>query len=150
MTLSERFWSKVFKSDKCWLWTAGVINGGYGQIWVNGRNRYAHRLSFEIANGPIPDGLDVLHACDTPACVNPAHLYLGDDKRNAADRVARGRSAHPRGTLHPMVKLTEESVRRIYGDPRPQSVVAREFGVNQTHVSAIKSGRAWGHLRLAA
>lgn len=92
------FWAKVDKeSTECWLWTASTFREGYGKFQV-GTNRdtnridYAHRISWRLANGcEIPAGLHVLHTCDNPLCVNPNHLYLGDAKQNATDRVRRAR-----------------------------------------------------------
>lgn len=95
MTAEERFWSKVDVRgpDECWLWMRGCGSGGYGQVWREGRNWQAHRVAYEFTRGPIPDGLWVLHRCDVPNCVNPAHLYVGTHKDNVRDRVERGRSA---------------------------------------------------------
>lgn len=89
----ERFWAHVEKRgpDDCWLWTGPVISCGYGQVSVKGIAKYAHRLSLEIASGPIPGGLFVLHRCDVPRCVNPAHLFLGTQKDNINDAIAKGR-----------------------------------------------------------
>jgi hypothetical protein len=99
-TLAERFWSKVDKRgpDECWPFT-GRTNGngaypGYG--WIRGpeanrRPLAAHRISWELHNGPIPDGLFVLHKCDFPPCTNPAHLFLGTNRDNMRDAAAKGR-----------------------------------------------------------
>ena len=87
MTLSDArltaFWSKVNKTDGCWLWTAGTLKTGYGRFSVRGHNQRAHRVSWQIANGPIPEGLWVLHKCDVRNCVRPDHLFLGDVAANA-------------------------------------------------------------------
>jgi hypothetical protein len=92
--IETRLWEKVQKEPNggCWLWTGGTTNGGYGVIGVGrGRLHRAHRISWEIANGPIPDGLKVLHRCDNPPCVNPAHLFLGTQVDNMRDCAAKGR-----------------------------------------------------------
>lgn len=89
-----RFWRHVKKSDGCWLWTASKTALGYGQLGAPERssNYLAHRLSYEINVGPIPDRMCVLHRCDTPACVNPAHLFLGTKRDNSRDMEAKGRT----------------------------------------------------------
>lgn len=93
--IEDRFWSKVNKTPTCWLWIGATCNFGYGKIGIGGRKnrklKDSHRLSWEIHNGIIPLGLCVLHKCDVPSCVNPAHLFLGTKKDNAADAVQKGR-----------------------------------------------------------
>jgi len=92
----ERFWAKVEKSepDKCWLWTGHTNGAGYGMTWSleDGRKVLAHRYSLELQVGPIPKGLLACHHCDNPRCVNPAHLYTGDYRRNSRDMWERGRA----------------------------------------------------------
>lgn len=99
--IATRFWSHVDRTttpDGCWLWTASTTREGYGQIGSTGKNKkrlLAHRLSWELHNGPIPDGLFILHNCpgaDNPACVNPAHLRPGTAQQNMDDMVAKGPS----------------------------------------------------------
>lgn len=91
MTAAERFWAKVSRTDHCWEWV-GCKRRGYGAINVGGRTHDAHRLSYAMANGPIPQGLCVMHSCDNPGCVNPGHLRLGTLADNHADMVAKGRN----------------------------------------------------------
>lgn len=79
----------------CWLWLRGFNWGGYGRVTVGGRRRRAHRLSYELAYGPIPLFMNVCHRCDTPACINPDHLFIGDHSANARDMVAKGRYRGP-------------------------------------------------------
>lgn len=87
----DRFWDKVDRSGDCWLWTGAKFSGGYGHFNSNGFNHLAHRFAWELENGPIPDGLILLHACDNPSCVRVSHLTLGTHEDNARDMVAKGR-----------------------------------------------------------
>jgi hypothetical protein len=108
MTLEDRFWSKVQRSDGCWLWTGASTWQGYGLIHHHGRRGMVsvHRLSWTIANGGIPAGLQVLHRCDNPPCVNPDHLWLGTNADNIADKLAKGRgSGWHKGTRKRPVRI---------------------------------------------
>jgi hypothetical protein len=95
--LAERFWAKVDVAgpEDCWVWTAALGSTGYGHLGGNRRRAQpdykAHRLSWELHHGPIPEGLSVLHRCDNPPCVNPAHLFLGTQRDNVIDAVQKGR-----------------------------------------------------------
>lgn len=118
----------------------------YSTTWAK-----AHRVSWEVHNGPIPEGGNVLHHCDNPPCCNPAHLYIGTRADNARDRTERGRGADRQGEKNVNAKLTEANVRAIIVElrrlpRRSQSDIAAEFGVSQGHVSNIMHRRFWGHL----
>lgn len=95
LTLEERFWAKVNKTESCWLWTASCRTDGYGQQQTPDGNKAAHRFSYELARGPIPDGLNVDHMCHVKTCVNPTHLRACTTKQNLEHRQgaqARNRS----------------------------------------------------------
>lgn len=148
---TERFWSFVDKSNLCWEWK-GVATRRYATFRTDsGRYVGAHRFSWELANGPIPDGLFVCHTCDNPTCVNPEHLFLGTPKQNMADMVAkgrcgnRGRGARSRGEEHGQAKLSDSDVaevRRLYAAGSSQDQIAKTFSVSQRHVSRIVRGEA--------
>ena len=89
--LEIRFWNKVEKTNTCWIWTGSKNNMGYPRININGRVELAHRVSYRIIKGTIPEGLRVLHKCDTPLCVNPNHLFLGTQKDNMTDMSKKQR-----------------------------------------------------------
>lgn len=95
----ENHVEKVTESG-CWIWMGGtqIIGGSrtYGRLWVGGKMVRAHRVSYEVYNGPIPDGMLVCHRCDIQPCVNPAHLFLGTHKDNENDKVRKGRHASQR------------------------------------------------------
>jgi hypothetical protein len=146
---AKRFWALVHVAgdDDCWLWAGAKCSFGYGNVrWgPRGRTRQikAHRLAFEYANGEIPMGLCVLHRCDNPSCVNPAHLFLGTRGDNNADKVAKGRQPNHRGTANPMAKLTKEdaaSIRDMLAAGMSQAKIAQSFGVHQTQISRVKMG----------
>lgn len=149
-----RFRSKIDQRGKeeCWPWTGGLKSNGYGQISDDprngeyvGRKRSAHRAAYEIAFGPIPGGLHVLHCCDNRACVNPSHLFLGTHQDNMADMIAKRRHAH--GDSQPTRKLYQHQVRAIRWlashDPGPQVELAREFGVSASSITHILTGITW-------
>lgn len=143
-TTLARFWAKVDKSGDCWLWTASTAVG-YGQFFPARRTMvYAHRLSYELAFGPIPEGLQVCHTCDNRRCVNPAHFFLGTHKDNADDRERKGRS--PRGAARPNAKLDEAKVRAIRARVavgERQAALAREYGVAAGTIQRIIERRSW-------
>jgi hypothetical protein len=150
----ERFWAKVSKSDGCWLWTGSRNDRGYGNFNNNGRTVQAHRLSYELAMGPIPKGMNVCHRCDSPGCVNPDHLFLGTHLDNMRDRDAKGRRVAPRGEANGFAKLTEAQVIEIRERYIPYKVslprLAREYGVHHSTIYDIVRGVTWTRIEGAA
>ncbi len=145
-TAENRFWRKVDKSGDCWIWFAGRNKQGYGHFWCGGKTRLAHRYSFELANGPIPAGMDVLHRCDTPPCVNPAHLFSGVQFDNMHDMIKKGRHVSVFGEKVGNHKLSESQVLEIFNDARLQREIATDYGVGLAQVSRIKSKHTWKRL----
>jgi hypothetical protein len=143
----DAFW-RLYASG-CHIWIGGRQHK-YGAFrWGPGRSVRAHRAAWELHRGPIPDGLDVLHTCDVPLCVNPDHLWLGTHVDNNRDRDMKGRTGAPRGEKSPNAKLTAAKVQEIrfrYDLGELQKDLAREFGVNQTAISSITRRRTWAHV----
>jgi hypothetical protein len=122
------------------------VQNGYGTVWVNGKNKRAHRHAWEKANGPIPDGLLVCHRCNNKACVNPDHLYLGTCAENLADAKRDGLMNWPKGEGHWNTTLTEQDVRAIRSDSRVRREIAADYGIHTTSVTKIKNRSRWGHV----
>lgn len=140
-----RFWSNVsVAAGGCAEWTAATDPNGYGEFHHNGHVKRAHRVAWEIASGrPIPHGMMVLHRCDNRRCVNWQHLFIGTHQDNMADMQAKGRKASVRGPNNPRAKLEPEQVAAVKADPRPQRVIARDFGISKSQVGNIKRGEQW-------
>jgi HNH endonuclease len=98
LTVEERFWAKVEKTEGCWLWMGYRNKKGYGMFKMPDRVQLAHRAAWMLTNGPIPDGLDVLHKCDNPPCVRPTMLFLGTNADNQQDSVRKGRHVSTKKT----------------------------------------------------
>jgi hypothetical protein len=155
-TVTKRFNAK-WKLDQhsgCHLWTAAACSSGYGTMKVGGKKglaQAAHRLSWELNCGPIPAGMCVLHKCDTPACVNPAHLFLGTKQDNSDDAVRKGRTALLntfRGERSTSAKLTDATVREILTSPESRSLIARRLGISASNIKKIRVRQTWTHVQL--
>jgi hypothetical protein len=137
----------------CWPWTGATHQGRYGIIGAGGKGGTAlkaHRLAWEFANGPIPEGMYVCHHCDNPRCVNPSHLFLGLQTDNMADMVSKERQS--RGEDHSHAKLTEEQViyirEQARSGQRSQVQLAAEFGVRPDYLCKLVKGKYWRHIPL--
>lgn len=163
--MPERFWAKVEKTSGCWLWKASITPNGYGKFWWEGRNHPAHRVAWELLNGPRPTHLIVCHNCpggDNRACVRPDHLFLGTNKANSEDMVAKGRQScgarhaaailpnRPRGSKNANARYSEADVlemRRLYDSGEcSQHALARRFGTTQPVIHRIVTRKSWQHL----
>lgn len=153
----SRFWPRVAVGgpEECWLWNGSRTPDGYGQITVGSARDgtaarvHPHRLAWVLANGEIPDGLHVCHACDNPPCCNPQHLWIGTHADNMHDMISKGRkgtrTGRCLGETNGRAKLTEREVEEIRAR-RPaetQRALAAEYGVSQSHIGAIEHGRRW-------
>lgn len=148
--------SRVEKTLGCWIWRGNVNTAtGYGRLFFRGRNLFAHRVSFGLHHGPIPDGMNVCHHCDNPPCVNPEHLFLGTDRDNVDDKMRKGRwgGGVTRGSRHHHAVLDESQVSEIKGLLRlphfhgKYAQMGRAFGVDECAIHHIKSGRSWAHVK---
>jgi hypothetical protein len=148
----ERFWSKVIKTDSCWIWAAYRNRKGYGTFQTKVRvPRLVHRLSYMIATGADPGEKCVCHSCDNPACVRPDHLFLGTLADNNLDMLKKGRASGGSfpGELAPWSKLTAEDVleiRTCYTFHGGGRIAAEKFGVTPSAISSILRGKVWRHL----
>jgi hypothetical protein len=142
--MEDRFWSKVDKTETCWLWT-GWKSHGYGMFIVNGRRQLCHRVSWILSGKTIPEGHVIRHKCLNKNCVNPGHLETGTVAENNADMIRDGTST--RGIKHPSAKLTEEQVRqiRVRAD-KTQTLLAEEYGVSYQTIWNIIHRKKWAWL----
>lgn len=150
-TFEQRFWSRVEKSDGCWLWTGKPCGKGYGSLRSNNVRYYAHRASWIIHRGPIPPQMCVLHRCDNPPCVNPAHLFLGSLADNVRDMVEKGRqSSMPMpGEANGFSRFTDNDIREMRRQRKGGDLlatIARRFSTSQEYVSLIVKRKAWKHV----
>lgn len=145
------FWTHVRKTTGCWFWTGSVNTiTGYGRCRIDARTSTAHRLSYRLAYGPVPDGLSVCHHCDTRLCVRPDHLFVGTTADNLRDMVLKGRNALKQGECNPKARLSGMKVLKIRTLYRTgqylQRQLATRFGVSQLTISNIVTRKTWRHL----
>ncbi len=148
----ERYWSKVNKTDSCWLWTAAIQQKGYGTLMCDKERHSVHRISWTLHNGQIPHGCFVCHKCDVPNCVNPEHLFLGDNTDNMQDASKKGRLKKPdnfgkwgtngRSKLTASAVLEIKSLRGIIS----QRQIAYLYNMSKPAINHVLRGRVWGYV----
>lgn len=146
----------------CSMWIAGLDKDGYGQASLRNKNIRAHRLSYLVNKGSIPEGMVVMHSCDVPCCINPDHLSIGSSYQNTRDKIEKGRNRVSSGNEHymrktpgmragdkcPTAKLSSsdvEEIKRLMASGTAQTKIAEKYGVSRTCISAISTGRNWKH-----
>ena len=141
-TLEQRFWPKVRKTSSCWIWIGRLTDRGYGLIGRGRQGLYqlrAHRGSWQLHYGAIPHGLYVCHTCDNRACVNPQHLFLGNQSDNLMDAARKGRMPHV------LTPSKVQDIRHRYPE-LSTGMLAREYGVSRTLISKIIRRELWAHV----
>jgi len=159
----ERFWTKVRKTETCWLWTSKKLPRGYGLFFNQGSHTLAHRYAYTHWVGPIPDDQMVCHHCDEPSCVRPDHLFTGTGSDNMRDAASKGRltwgtepgqrwraAANTEGSKNGQAVLNEAAVleiRRLWnnGDVT-QVALGKQFGVTFQTINLIVNGKTWKHI----
>ena len=137
-----RFWAKVDRSGDCWLWTGSTnTRNGYGRF----SGQYAHRVAWELTNGPIPDGKHCCHACDTPPCCRPGHLFLGTHRNNMEDAASKGRLHVQRPSRQTVSDASLSQMRELAASGIKQADIARRFCVSKTFISLLLKGKRRQH-----
>lgn len=147
--MSDTYEKYVIRQNGCWNWRSFKDKNGYGEMAYQKTTNKAHRISWMIYNGSIPDGMYVLHKCDNPPCSNPDHLFLGDAGDNRRDCRDKGRMPIRRGEKSNFCKLKEEQVKEIkklLTDGLSQYEIGRKFNVSRGAICDIKRGRNWKHV----
>lgn len=144
---AENFWRRLIKQpgDGCWLWGSPArVSRFYGAVSFEGKKDYAHRVAWRFANGPIPNGVCVLHRCDNPLCCRPDHLFLGSQADNMRDMATKRRSCL--GERNRAAKLSEPAVkeiRRLRGISKTFRQIADSYGVSASVIFRIIKGDIW-------
>lgn len=156
----ERVLEKVVRIpfSGCWIFTGAINDAGYGIVGMGRRgepNDRSHRITYRHYCGSIPDGMFVCHSCDTPACCNPDHLFLGTNQDNVNDMVRKGRNSKPPrnphvvGSVHPGAKLHEDDipeVRKLHAQGLTQKQIAEKYNVCRQTISKVLLGRRFKHV----
>lgn len=156
-TIFDRFSEKYqIAENGCWIWQGGK-RGGYGYFWYGQAHDNAHRVSYRLFKGEIEEGLFVCHSCNNKLCVNPDHLYLGNQSRNIKDAFKDGLCVGKKGETNPMAKLTEEQVKEIrekysyivqYGRNKPRGLptyksIGKEYGISEKQASDLLKNKSY-------
>lgn len=160
-SIAERLWEKVDRNgptmpgmeSPCWVFTGTKSDDGYGSISSGGHSGKmlrAHRVAWELENGPIPEGVELCHRCDNPPCCRPSHHFLGTHSENMLDASGKGRlptaprrASKNRGERNGRARLTAQQAAAIRNDPRNALEAAAAFGISRHTVHAIRQGRIW-------
>lgn len=148
-SLEDLFYKNITpgQPDECWIWPMSTDEKGYGRVRLGTKEYSAHRLSYEVHNGPIPNGLFVCHKCDNSICVNPHHLFLGTPKDNSADMVKKDRQAKgERINKGKFVEADIIEIRRLAGQGVQSKDIAALFGMDTSTVSEIINRKTWRHI----
>ena len=150
-SILERFWSKVKKTDGCWEWTGAKFRDGYGNFWTGDNMISAHRFSYQLVKGSIPDGMFICHHCDNPGCVRVDHLFMGTPSDNIQDALIKGRLVFPdnHGEKSGHSKLMENDVyeiRRLHSLGIKQNLLAKLWRIGKPQVNRIVNRKHWRHI----
>ena len=145
------FFQRIGDAEECWLWSGAKNDKGYGQISIEGKVLYAHRVAYELVYGPVDDDLEICHHCDNSSCVRPNHLFIGTHHDNMVDA---GRKGHMRrnmqGSRHPATRLTEDDIRQIRKRYAvggiTYSKLALDYDVGWTTIQKIITRKSWQHI----
>lgn len=147
---AEKFWAHTEPelNTGCLLWWGGCHDAGYGRVQFEKRVQPAHRVAWKLTRGDIPQGLVVCHRCDTPACVNPQHLFLGTHRDNAQDKVRKGRHRFRvlSGADHPRIGTTLEQAQFVlnrHAAGETAASIARSLGIAVWVARNVIHGRSW-------
>lgn len=147
-TIKYKFWSRVEKTKTCWIWKASIVDSGYGHFYLDGKQIRAHRMAWILTKGQIPKNKFVCHHCDIPACVRPAHLFIGTAKDNTQDMINKNRKkfGDTKGEKSCKAKLKNKDVlkiRRRLLNKDTHRAIAKDFGVAKSTIWAISKRISW-------
>jgi hypothetical protein len=146
----KKFWSKVNKTETCWLWIGCVTVKGYGQVRRKSITYYTHQYSWFLAGNTIPEGHLIRHKCRNRHCCNPDHLETGTHQENSDDMKRDGTTSANKtirkGQAHPMAKLTEQDILNIRTSDIGTMKLAEQYDLNYSHIWKIRTNKVWKHI----